>query len=137
MNYDTSKTVRVKDIMKTEFSRIEATQTVKDALEMMKVHRTSVSIVNKRHLGDEWGMITSSDIARHVLAKNKAPDRVNIYEVMTCPVIEVRPEMDIRHCSRLFSTYNLVRAPVIVGDEVVGIVSPNSLVLDGLYAICN
>jgi predicted transcriptional regulator len=136
MSCDTSKIIRVKDIMKTEFSRIDATQTIKDALEAMKIHRTSVLMVNKRHPDDEWGMITSSDIARHVLAKNRAPERVNIYEVMSCPVISVRPEMDIRHCSRLFSTYNLVRVPVIVGDEVIGMVSPNSLVLDGLYEIC-
>ncbi len=131
-----SKIIRVKDIMKTEFSRIDATQTVSDALTMMKVHRTSVLIVNKRHVDDEWGMITSSDVARHVLAKNRAPDRVNVYEIMSCPVISVRPEMDIKYCSRLFSTYNLVRAPVIVDDKVIGIVSPNSLVLDGLYEIC-
>jgi predicted transcriptional regulator len=131
-----TKVIRVKDIMKTEFSRIEATQTISEALKMMKVHRTSVLIVNKRHVDDEWGMITSSDIARHVLAKNRAPERVNVYEIMSCPVISVRPEMDIKHCSRLFSTYNLVRAPVIVNEEVVGMVSPNSLVLDGLYEIC-
>jgi predicted transcriptional regulator len=131
-----SKIIRVKDIMKTEFSRIEATQTVSEALTMMKAHRTSVLIVDKRHVDDEWGMITSSDIARHVLAKNRAPDRVNVYEIMSCPVISVRPEMDIKYCSRLFSTYNLVRAPVIVDDKVIGIVSPNSLVLDGLYEIC-
>jgi predicted transcriptional regulator len=55
---------------------------------------------------------------------------------MTCPVIEVRPEMDIRYCSRLFATYNLVRAPVVENGKVIGMVSPNSLVLDGLYKIC-
>lgn len=132
----TVKIIRVKDIMKTEFSCIEATQTISDALKMMKVHRTSVLMVNKRHIDDEWGMITSSDVARHVLAKNRAPERVNVYEIMSCPVISVRPEMDIKHCSRLFATYNLVRAPVIVNDKVIGIVSPNSLVLDGLYEIC-
>ncbi|OYV17349.1 MAG: hypothetical protein CG438_1368, partial [Methylococcaceae bacterium NSP1-1] len=29
--------------------------------------------------------------------------------------------------------YNLVRAPVLENNKVVGMVSPNSLVLDGLY----
>ncbi|MEY4767583.1 MAG: hypothetical protein RL637_222 [Pseudomonadota bacterium] len=133
---ESTKIVRVKEVMKTEFNRIEATQTISDALKMMKSCKTSVLIVNKRHPDDEWGMITSADIARHVLAKNRAPERVNVYEIMTCPVISVRPEMDIRHCSRLFATYNLVRAPVIINEEIIGMVSPNSLVLDGLYQIC-
>ena len=78
-------------------------------------------------------MVTSGDIARHVLARDRAPDRVNVYEIMNKPVITVHPDMDIRYCSRLFANYNLVRAPVIENNLVIGMVSPNSLVLDGMY----
>jgi signal-transduction protein with cAMP-binding, CBS, and nucleotidyltransferase domain len=130
------KIIRVKDVMKTTFSTIDSAATISDALKLMKSSFTSVLIVNKRHDDDEYGMITSGDIARHVLAKDRAPDRVNVYEIMTRPVIHVHQEMDIRHCSRLFSTYNLVRAPVLENDQVIGMVSPNSLVLDGLYRLC-
>jgi len=129
------KIIRVKDVMKTSFATIDGAATISDALKMMKSFCTSVLIVNKRHDDDEYGLITSGDIARHVLAKDRAPDRVNVYEIMTRPVIHVHQEMDIRHCSRLFSTYNLVRAPVLENDKVIGMVSPNSLVLDGLYKI--
>jgi predicted transcriptional regulator len=78
-------------------------------------------------------MVTSADIARHVLAKDRAPDRVNVYEIMSKPIISVHPDMDIRYCSRLFANYNLVRAPVLENNKIIGMVSPNSLVLDGLY----
>lgn len=132
----TPKIIRVKDVMKTTFNTIESAATISDALKLMKSLKTAVLIVNKRSEDDEWGMITSADIARHVLAKNRAPERVNVYEVMSCPIIAVRPQMDIRHCSRLFATYNLVRAPVIENEKIIGMVSPNSLVLDGLYEIC-
>jgi CBS domain-containing protein len=128
--------IRVKDVMKTEFGTIDGIATVGDALKKMKSLKTSVLIVNKRHENDEYGMITSGDIARHVLAKDRAPDRVNVYEIMSKPVISVSPDMDIRYCSRLFANYDLVRAPVIDNCKVIGIVSPNSLVLDGLYKIC-
>ncbi len=127
--------IRVKDVMKTDFGTIDGIATVDDALKKMKSLKTAVLIVNKRHEDDEYGLITSGDIARHVLAKDRAPDRVNVYEIMSKPVISVHPEMDIRYCSRLFADYNLVRAPVIENRTVVGIVSPNSLVLDGLYKI--
>ena len=130
------KTIRVRDVMKTTFSMIDGAATVSDALKLMKSEKTSVLLVKKRHDDDEYGMITSADIARQVLAKDRSPDRVNVYEIMICPVIEVRPEMDIRYCSRLFATYNLVRAPVVENGKVIGMVSPNSLVLDGLYKIC-
>jgi CBS domain-containing protein len=127
--------IRVKDVMKTDFGTIDGIATVDDALKKMKALKTAVLVVNKRHEDDEYGLITSGDIARHVLAKDRAPDRVNVYEIMSKPVISVHPEMDIRYCSRLFADYNLVRAPVIENRTVVGIVSPNSLVLDGLYKI--
>jgi CBS domain-containing protein len=125
--------IRVKDIMKTDFGTIEGVATVADALIKMKALKTAVLIVNKRNEDDEYGMLTSGDIARHVLAKDRAPDRVNVYEIMSKPVISVHPDMDIRYCSRLFANYNLVRAPVLDNKKVVGMVSPNALVLDGLY----
>jgi predicted transcriptional regulator len=129
--------IRVKDVMKENFTTIDGTATISDAVKLMKQNGTAVLIVNKRHADDEFGILTSADIARHVLAKDRAPSRVNVYEIMTCPVIRVYPNMDIRHCSRLFATYNLVRAPVIENDVILGIVSPNSLVLDGLYQLAN
>jgi predicted transcriptional regulator len=128
-------TIRVKEVMKTDFGTIDGVATIAEALKKMKEMQTAVLIVNKRHDDDEYGMINCGDIARHVLAKDRAPERVNVYEIMSKPVISVHPEMDIRYCSRLFAQYDLVRAPVIEGRKVVGIVSPNSLVLDGLYQI--
>lgn len=128
-----SNPIRVKDVMKTDFGTIDGIATVADALKKMKALKTAVLIVNKRNEDDEYGMLTSGDIARHVLAKDRAPDRVNVYEIMSKPVITVHPDMDIRYCSRLFANYNLVRAPVVENNKVVGMVSPNSLVLDGLY----
>lgn len=128
-----STLIRVKDVMKTDFGTIDGVATVADALKKMKTLKTAVLIVNKRNEDDEYGMLTSGDIARHVLAKDRAPDRVNVYEIMSKPVISVHPDMDIRYCSRLFANYNLVRAPVLENNKVVGMVSPNSLVLDGLY----
>jgi len=128
--------VRVRDVMKTGFSTIDGIATVSEALKKMKSGKTSVLVVNKRHDDDEYGLITAGDIARHVLAKDRAPDRVNVYEIMSKPVISVHPDMDIRYCSRLFADYDLVRAPVLNGREIVGTVSPNALVLDGLYKVC-
>ncbi len=125
--------IRVKDVMKTDFGTIDGIATIDDALKKMKALKTSVLIVNKRDQDDECGMINSGDIARHVLAKDRAPDRVNVYEIMSKPVISVHPDMDIRYCSRLFSTYHLIRAPVIENSKIIGIVSPNSMVLDGMY----
>jgi CBS domain-containing protein len=124
--------IRVRDVMKRDFDKVHGMQTIQDALERMQHVENKALIVQKRHEDDEWGMLLISDIARQVLGKDRAPDRVNVYEVMAKPVISVAPDMDIRYCARLFERFDLTRAPVVHEGEVVGIVSLTDLVLKGL-----
>lgn len=125
--------VSVRDVMKTEFGLIEGSATIYQALLMMKKYRTSMLVVDKRHEDDEYGVLLISDISRQVLALDRSPKRVNVYEVMTKPAVYVDPEMDIRYCSRLFARFDLVRALVVDDKKIVGTISPNLLVLDGIF----
>ena len=132
---DSRKIVRVRDVMKTQFDMVDGMTTVADALKTMKHVETKSLIINKRHDDDEYGMLLISDIARKVLAKDRAPERVNVYEVMAKPVITVDPDMDIRYCARLFDRFGLSRTPVVNGGgEVIGIISFTDMVLRGLCA---
>jgi predicted transcriptional regulator len=126
------KIVRVRDVMKAQFDMVDGMDTVSEALETMVHVETKTLIVKKRHKDDEYGLVTLSDIARKVLAVDRAPERVNIYEIMSKPVIAVRPEMDIRYCARLFDQFDLSRAPVIENGEMIGTVSYADMVIKGL-----
>lgn len=127
------ETIRVRDVMKTNFDVVDGMATIDEAVRAMKHQETKCLIVNKRHEEDEYGMLLISDIARHVLAKDRAPERVNVYEVMAKPVVSVDPAMDIRYCARLFTQFGMSRAPVIEHGQVVGIVTFTDLVLRGIY----
>lgn len=129
--------IRVRDVMKTKFDMVDGITTVSEALKKMEHVETKSLLVNKRHEDDEYAIVSLSDIARKVLAKDKAPERVNIYEIMSKPVITVDPGMDIRYCARLFERFGLSRAPVIEQDEIVGFVSYTDMVLRGLCAHIN
>ncbi len=124
--------IRVRDVMKPHVDMVDGMCTVKEALEKMQHVETKSLIVNKRHEHDEYGIVLISDIAKQVLATDRAPERVNVYEVMTKPVISVDPEMDIRYCARLFEKFGLSRAPVIENRQVIGIISFTDMVLKGL-----
>ncbi|HFD92739.1 MAG TPA: CBS domain-containing protein [Gammaproteobacteria bacterium] len=124
--------IRVRDVMKTEFDIVDGMATIEDALCTMKHVETKTLIVRKRHEDDEFGMLLISDIARHVLARNRAPERVNVYEIMTKPVLTVAPEMNVRYCARLFTQFNLSRAPVVENGEIIGIISLTDIALRGL-----
>ena len=127
------RVIRVRDLMAEKFGTIESRATVSEALTRMKELGTAVLIVEPRNEDDEPGMLLVSDIAREVLAKDRSPRRVNVYEIMLKPVVCVHP--DIRYCSRLFVQHSLTRAPVVEDGRIIGIISPNRLVLDGLYAL--
>lgn len=133
MNERTPPT-RVREVMKSHFDTVDGMDTVAQALEHMRHVETKSLIVRKRHRDDELGMVLISDIARKVLADNRAPERVNIYEIMSKPLLSVSPDMDIRYCARLFDRFGLSRAPVVEDGEVIGIVSLTDLVIKGILA---
>ena len=124
--------VAVRDVMKLKYDIVDGMMSVEEALKTMKHLDNKSLIVKKRDQHDEYGMVLLSDIARQVLAYDRSPKRVNIYEVMSKPVVTVDPEMDIRYAARLFDRFGLSRAPVVENGEVVGIVSFTDMVLKGM-----
>ena len=124
--------VRVADVMEQDFAIVEGVATVAEALAIMKQRNAHFLIVAKRHEGDEFGIVMIRDIAEHVLAPNRSPERTNVYEIMSKPVLSVRPEMNIRYCARLFHRFGVSTAPVVETNEIQGIVTYDQLVLKGL-----
>lgn len=124
--------IRVRDVMKPNVDTVDGMDTVEAALQKMDHVETKVLVVNKRDENDAYGVVMFSDIARKVLARDRPPSRVNIYEIMTKPVISVEPDMDIRYCARLFDHLHLSRAPVISQGKVLGVVSFSDMVVKGI-----
>lgn len=124
--------VRVRDVMKKNFDVVDGKMTIMEALRTMKHVETKSLIVDKRDDDDEYGMLLLSDIAKNVLAKDRSPERTNVYEIMSKPLLPIDPQMDIRYCARLLERFGLSRAPVVENGKVIGIVSFTDMVLHGL-----
>ena len=122
----------VRDCMRTEVTEVDGRLDVLSALKIMKKVGATSLIVKRRDENDEYGMLLFSDVAKEVIARDRAPERVNVYEIMAKPVLTVRPEMGIRYCARLFEKFGISHAPVVENDKIVGIVSFYLLVLQGL-----
>lgn len=129
--------IRVSDVMKHNFDMVDGTDTVQSALEKMEHQDSHILIINKRNDDDEYGLVLLADIAKKVIAKDRSPERVNLYEIMSKPVISVRADMDIRYCARLFNSFGLNIAPVVGDDcgKLIGTVSYNDIVLKGLVKL--
>jgi predicted transcriptional regulator len=124
--------VRVREVMKKGVDIVDGMLTVSDALRSMKYPETRTLIINKRHADDEYGVVMFRDVAKSVLGPDLSPERVNLYEIMSKPVLGVNPEMDVRYCIKLFDHFGLSRAPVIEEGNIIGLVSYTDIVLKGV-----
>jgi predicted transcriptional regulator len=121
--------------MRKEVTEVDGTLDVLSALKIMKDVGATSLIVKRRDENDEIGLLLFSDIAKQVIAKDRAPERVNVYEIMAKPVLTVRPDMEIRYCARLFESFGISHAPVVEDGTVVGMVSYYLLLIHGVLPI--
>lgn len=125
-----ARILRVGDTMRTEIHTVDGLATVSEAMALMRRHAVSSLVVLRRDDDDEFGLILVSDIASKVIAENRAPDRVNVYEVMSKPVLTLPSEMQARYAVRLLVRFEVSRAVVVDHDRnPVGIATLRELVL--------
>lgn len=122
--------LRVSDVVGTDLHTIDGLATAAEALAMMKRLQISSLVVNRRDNNDELGIITVGDMAREVVTPNRAPERVNVYEIMSKPALTVRSGMLARYAVRLLVQFHVSRALVVNEDGApLGLVTLRDLVL--------
>lgn len=122
--------ISVADVMTTNIKTIDATATVKEAIDIMRADGVSSLVAERRDQSDEYGLVVVSDIAKHVIAENRSPERVNVYEVMSKPVLTVAADMNIRYAVRLLVQFGLSRALVVDQNRApVGLATLRDMVL--------
>ena len=121
--------VPVLDVMTTPPCTIDGLASVAEALELMRSHNISSMVVDRRHPGDEFGILVVHDIATQIIARDRSPVRTSVYEIMSKPVLTVNVNMDIRYGIRLLARFGLSRALATDQGELAGIVTLRDMVL--------
>ena len=120
---------RVEEVMTPSPTVIDGLATVAQAIEVMRDNKISSLVIDRRHEGDEYGLMVVTDIAEKVIAEDHAPERTNVYEVMTKPVLTVDCGMDIKYAIRLLARFGVSRALVTREGTLAGIVTMRDMVL--------
>ncbi len=121
---------RVRDVMATDLHSIDGLANIEEAMRLMREQGVSSLIVTRRDSDDEVGLLEVAAVAADVVARNRAPDRVNVYEAMAKPVLTLPPDMLARYAVRLLVNLGLTRAVVVDEDRnAVGMVTLRDLVL--------
>ncbi len=122
--------VRAKDVMQKGLTYIDGMDTAKEAAATMRKEHVTALIVNKRSPDDVWGIIAIQDLIKGVIVPDRPSEDVNVYEIMTKPIITVPADMDIKYVARLIYRAGIRRAPVEENGELIGMISLASLVLN-------
>ena len=122
--------VRVGDVMAPNLHSIDGLATVAEAMALMRQHDVDALAVNRRDETDEVGLLVVSDIARHVIAPRRSPERVNVYEIMSKPALTLPPDMLARYAVSLLVQFEIHSAIVVDHQrEPVGFVTLHDLVV--------
>ena len=130
MEPDSTKIIRARDVMSKGIISIDGMATAREVAAIMRSEKISSLLVKKRHPDDAWGIVVVQDLIKGVIIPGRSPAEVNVYEIMTKPIIKVPADMDIRYVARLLYRAGIRRAPVEDGGKLIGMISLSSLILE-------
>ncbi len=130
MAADGKPLVRARDVMHNELTFVDGMTTAKEVAAIMRKKKINALLVQKRSQDDAYGIINVQDLIRGVILTSRSSDEVNVYEIMTKPVIMVPADMAVKYVARLLHRAGIRRAPVEDQGKLIGMVSLSSLVLN-------
>jgi CBS domain-containing protein len=130
MTSESTPIIRARDVMHKGIISVDGMATAREAAAKMRAEKVTTLLISKRHPDDAWGIVAVQDFIRGIVIPGRSPAEVNVYEIMTKPIITVPADMDIRYVARLMYRAGIRRAPVEDGGELVGVISLSSLILE-------
>ena len=118
----------VRDIMMSDFIKIEGITKVSDALVMMNQKKLNAILIEPRNEADVYRIMTRRDIARKVIGERRKLHETHVYEIMTKPVLSVPPNMPLPYAARHLTSFKVSYAMVLENNTVIGMVSLNGIV---------
>ena len=122
--------LKLENVLIRKVITIDSEATVREASEEMGRLSTSCLVVlSKRRV---VGILTTQDVVNRVAARGLDPGEVKVGEVMSSPVIMMRPETPLGEAIKVMLQRKIKKLPIVSGGKrkarLVGMVSLSDLV---------
>jgi len=105
---------------------LSADASVLDAIRVMAEQRIGSVLIMKD--GQLQGIVTERDYARKVILLGRSSGDTAIADIMSSPVLTVKPTDTVTFCMTLMTEHKIRQLPVLEGEQVVGLISIGDLV---------
>lgn len=116
---------KLRKIMVENVVVLEPCDTVKKAVELMKLHEISCLVVVDS--GKPVGILTERDMLNRVINASAKPEKLKVVEVMSKPVVTVSPDMRAGDAAKLMLERSIKKLPLVENGKLVGLVSLTDL----------
>ncbi len=118
--------IPVKEIMTRDVCTARKDESLLNASrKMLEFGVGSIIIVEN---GKPIGIVTERDILKKVVARNKVPSKVKLEEIMSSPLITIKPTTSLREATDIMRKRGIRRLPIIDDNgNLVGIITDNDI----------
>ena len=99
-----------------------------DAIKLMAEQNIGAVLVID--YGKVTGIVSERDYARKIVLAGRSSRETPVADVMSSPVMSVRPETSTQECMAMMTGRRLRHLPVIDGERLIGMISIGDLVKD-------
>jgi CBS domain-containing protein len=100
---------------------LEANSTVDDASHLMKDKNSTSVLVSAR--GDIVGVVSKTDILFKVMSQNRDPSKVKLREIMSSPVLTIRPNASVEEALSKMAKRNVRQIYLHAFNAIIGVIS--------------
>ncbi len=113
--------LKVRDVMVREVVTVDENASVKEAVDIMNEFEIGSIIVLEN--GKAKGIVTERDLLKRVIAEAKDAVNTKVKEIMTTPLVVVKPDTDLEEAVNLMFQNKIKKLAVIYANKLVGIVT--------------
>jgi CBS domain-containing protein len=117
---------KVEDVMIRDVKTANPEETILNATETMNQYEIGCMVITEN--GKPVGIITERDVLKRVVSKRKDPAKTRLYEIMSKPLVTVKPHITVTSAARIMIKQKIKKLLVTNGGQLVGILSLTDLI---------